>query len=444
MEQKTNRRSFINKMGILGAGLTLGAPFIAKANTNFKPAILGGAQFKFNFPKWPIYNNLEREGLEIVLNSGQWGRLARNTQTERFERGYEKITGAKHALVVSSGTSALVSMLGALNIGPGDEVIIPPYTFIATYNAITMHYGLPIFVDTDLESFQIDAKKIERAITKNTKALMPVHIGGSPCDLDAILALGKKHKIPVLEDACQAHLAEWKGTAVGNWGLGGAFSFQASKNLNSGEGGAIITNDADYYQKCYGFHHQGQTANSASLATGSGFRGSNLRMTEFQSAILLAQMTRLKQQSDTRWENAQYLNKMFSEIPGVKPAKLYPGTTRSAVHLYMFRIVEKEFGTTREKFIKALGAEGIGASPGYNQINKGSFITNLAKEPHYLKVYGEKRMKQWLEQTKDTPSNDRLTGEAVWLLQTTMLGTRTEMEQIVEAVKKIQKNAGKL
>lgn len=445
MENKTNRRAFINKLGMLSAGFTLGAPLIAKAGIHSKPVALRASEnYKFSFPQWPIYGAPEREGLETVLNSRQWGRLGRNTQTEKFERGYEKITGAKHALAVSSGTTALVAMLGALDIGPGDEVIIPPYTFIATYNAITLHYGLPVFVDIDIESFQIDAKKIEKAITKNTKALMPVHIGGSPADLDAIMAISKKHKIPVLEDACQAHLAEWKGKGVGNWGLAGAFSFQASKNLNSGEGGAVISNDSDYYQKCYGFHHQGQTANSASLATGSGTRGSNLRITEFQSTILLAQMSRLQQQSETRWQNAQYLTKMFNEIPGIKPAKLYPGTTKSAYHLYMFRINEKEFGTTREKFIKALAAEGIAGSTGYNQINKGSFITNLAKEPHYLKVYGEKRMKQWLEQTQDTPLNARLTQEAVWFTQTTLLGTRTEMEQIAEAVRKIQKNAAKL
>lgn len=444
MEKKSNRRQFLNKFGLLGAGMAIGAPFIAKSNSNMKAAILGGSKIKFDFPQWPVYGNIERNGLETVLNSGQWGRLGKNTQTEKFEKDYEKITGARHALAVSSGTSALVSMLGALNIGPGDEVIIPPYTFIATYNAITLHYALPVFVDTDIESFQIDAKKIERSINKNTKALMPVHIGGSPFDVDAVLAIAKKNNLPLIEDACQAHLAEWKGKCVGNWGIGGAFSFQASKNLNSGEGGAVITNNTDYYQKCYGFHHQGQTANSASLATGSGIRGSNLRLTEFQSAILLAQMTRLKEQSDRRWENAQHLTKLFNEIPGIKPAKLYPGTTRSAYHLYMFRMNEKEFGTTREKFIKALAAEGVVASPGYNKINKGSFVTNLAKEPHYLKIYGEKRMKQWLQQTMATPVNDRLTEEAVWLLQTTLLGTKNDMEQIVDAVKRIQKNAKKL
>lgn len=443
MKNQTNRREFISKLGLLGAGITFGAPLIAKANS--KPTILGGANnYKFSFPKWPIFGKLEEEGLEIVLNSGQWGRLGTNTQTERFERSYEKITGAKHALAVTSGTSALFDMLGALDTGPGDEVIIPPYTFIATYNVINLHYALPIFVDTDIESFQIDPEKIKKAINKNTKALMPVHIGGSPFDVDAILAISKKYNIPVIEDACQAHLAEWKGKCVGNWGLGGAFSFQASKNLNCGEGGAVITNSSDFYDKCYAFHHQGQSANSAGLGTGSGTRGTNLRITEFQSAILSGQMTRLTEQANRRWENAQYLSSMLKEIPGIKPAKLYPGTTKSAFHLYMFRINEKEFGTTRDKFIKAMAAEGIAPGTGYGKINKSDYVKSLAKERHYLKIYGEKRMNQWLDQTLATPVNDRLTEQALWYTQTILLGTRNDMEQIADAIKKVQKNASRL
>ncbi|MFV0606792.1 MAG: DegT/DnrJ/EryC1/StrS family aminotransferase [Niabella sp.] len=445
MKNKSTRKEFINKMGALSAGLTFGVPLIAGSKKYLKPAVLGGAtNYKFEFPKWPIFGVPEQEGLTDVLNSGQWGRLAKNTKTEKFERSYEAITGAKHALALSSGTTALVSMLGALKIGPGDEVIIPPYTFIATYNAIAMHYALPVFVDTDIESFQIDARKIKHAITGNTKAIMPVHIGGSPFDVDKVLTIANQYNLPVIEDACQAHLAEWKGKCVGNWGIGGAFSFQASKNLNAGEGGAVISNNTDFYQNCVAFHHQGQSSNTAGLGTGAGTRGANFRLTEFQSTILLAQMTRLKVQSERRWENAQYLTNMLKEIPGIKPAKLYPGTTKSAFHLYMFRFNEKEFGTTRQKFIKALSAEGLVASSGYDKINKGSFVSNLAKDRHYLKIYGEKRMKQWLEQNRNTPANDRLTEEAVWFLQTTLLGTKSQMEQIVDVIKKIRNNVSKL
>lgn len=432
-------------MGLLGAGVTFGAPLIAQS-VSAKPALLGGAKsFAGSWPSWPIYSNVEQEGLTKVLNSGVWGRLAGNTQTQRFESEYSKATGASKALAVCSGTNALFTMLGGLNIGPGDEVIIPPYTFIATYNAVTLNYALPIFADSDLQTFQIDPKKMETAINSNTKALMPVHIGGTPFDVDTVMAIGKKHNIPVIEDACQAHLAEWKGKTVGNWGIGGAFSFQSSKNLNSGEGGAIITNHEDFYKNCYSFHHQGQSANSAGLGTGIGIRGTNNRITEFQSSILLSQLSRLKAQADTRSANAAYLTKMLSEIKGIEPAKQYAGTTKSAYHLYMFRYNPQGFaGMSREKFIQALSAEGVPASTGYGMINRDAFVQNLAKSRHYLKIYGEKRMKDWLDQTLNCPVNDRLTSEAVWFSQTMLLSSRTDMEKIAQAVKKIQRNASKL
>jgi dTDP-4-amino-4,6-dideoxygalactose transaminase len=353
--------------------------------------------------------------------------------------------GVKHSLAVSSGTSALYTMLGTIGIGPGDEVIIPVYTFVATYNVVVLNYALPVFVDTDPESFQIDAGKIEQAITKQTKVLMPVHIGGSPFDVDRILAIGQKHNIPVIEDACQAHLAEWKGKKVGSFGLGGAFSFQSSKNLNCAEGGAITSNDGDFIKTCYGFHNQGQGGVTTAFTPGEGTRGTNLRLTEFQSALLLAQMTRLEQQARKRSENAAYLSKLFNDIPGITPAKLYEGTTNSAYHLYMFRYDKSHFeGLSRSRFIEALQAEGIPCSNGYGQMNKDSYVTALAKNRHYLKIYGEKVMKQWLERNQ-CPQNDLLTSEhSLWFFQTMLLGTKTDMEQIADAVRKIQKYAGEL
>ncbi len=444
MESKIKRREFINITSVAGLGVGLGVPSIACAinNKSIKPVLLGGPQtYTGSWPVWPIFDQVEREELLNVLNSGEWCRLGSKT-APRFEDEFRKLTEAKYAFGVSSGTSALYTMLGALNIGPGDEVIIPPYTFIATYNVVVLNYALPIFVDTDIESFQIDASKIESSITDNTKVIMPVHVGGSPADIDRIMDIAEKHKIPVIEDACQAHLAEWKGKSVGNWGLGGAFSFQASKNLNSGEGGAIITNDETFIQSCYSFHHQGQGSNAASLEPGTGTRGSNLRITEFQAAILLAQMTRLVEQAKRRSENAGYLTKMLKEIPGVTPAKLYNGVTRSAYHLYMFRYDKEKFaGMDRAKFLKALNAEGIPCSKGYNSLSKSEYVTNLAKNKHYLNIYGTKTMNDWVERIS-CPQNDRLCKqEAVWFYQTMLLGTKTDMEQIAEAIKKISMNA---
>ena len=446
---KMNRRRFLHTSSALGLGLTFGLQNINGANgangaiatSNKKAAILGGPKaFTNNWQAWPIFGQLEEDELTKVLKSGKWGRLG-NKVTPSFEKEYEKVTGAKRALATSSGTTALYSMLGALNIGPGDEVILPPYTFIATYNVIVQNYALPIFVDTDIESFQIDASKIESSITPSTKVIMPVHIGGSPFDVDAVMSIANKHKIPLIEDACQAHLAEWKGKCVGNFGLGGAFSFQASKNLNSGEGGAVITNSEDFYKKCYSFHHQGQNSDAASLEPGSGTRGSNLRITEFQSALLLSQLTRLEEQTKRRTENANYLTKLFKDIEGITPAKLYDGTTRGAYLLYMFRYDKTKFsGMDRSQFIKALSAEGVPCSGGYNSMPKDPYIRDLARNKHYLKIYGEKAMNEWLERNS-CPQNDKLTQEALWFPQTMLLGPKSDMEQIADAIRKISKDS---
>jgi perosamine synthetase len=446
MKKSLNRRDFISTASVVGAGLAVGLPAVACSSNGptAKPAILGGPKaFAGKWVGWPVIGEIEEKELLDVLKSGRWCRLGSKT-APRFEEEYQKLTGAKHVLGVSSGTNALFTMLGALNIGPGDEVIIPPYTFIATYNAVALHYALPVFVDSDIESFQIDANKIESAITERTRVIMPVHVGGSPADMDTIFSVADKHKLQVIEDACQAHLAEWKGKCVGNWGLAGAFSFQASKNLNSGEGGAIITNNDNFFQNCYSFHHQGQNANAASLEPGTGIRGTNVRISEFHAGILLAQMSRLVEQTRRRSENAGYLTKLLTQIPGIKPAKLYKGVTRSAYHLYMFRYEKEKFaGLDRAKFIKALIGEGVKCSSGYGTINRDSYVTDLAKSRHYINIYGEKTMKEWLERIQ-CPENDKLTEQAVWFTQTMLLGTKTDMEQIADAIRKIQKNAAEI
>lgn len=437
------RRDFISTASVAGAGLAIGLPTIACGTNGAlqKPAVLGGPKaFTGSWHGWPVIENIEETELLAVLKSGDWCRLGSKT-TPRFETELQNMLGVNKILATSSGTTALLAMLGALDIGPGDEVILPPYTFIATYNSIVHNYALPVFADIDIETFQIDPAKIEQTITPETKALLPVHIGGNLFDIDAVMNIASKYNIPMLEDACQAHFAEWRGKSVGQFGLGGAYSFQASKNLNSGEGGVIITNDEDFYNRCYSFHHQGQSDDAAGLEPGTGIRGSNFRLTEFQAAILLAQMSRIKEQVIKRSENADYLTKMLSKIPGISPAKHYKNYTRSAYHLYMFRYNPDEFsGMSRAQFIKALSAEGIPASSGYVSMTKDSYVTNLAKSKHYLQIYGEKKMKEWLEQIS-TPVNDRLCEEAVWFTQNMLLGEKQDMEQIAEAIRKIHHNS---
>ena len=447
MNHEMNRRDFISTASVAGAGLAFGLPHIARgAEAGAKPAAIGGPKaHPGGFPGWPVMDQTEEKALLDTLHSGHWFRGS-GAAVSKFEDAYEKLTGAKHCLATASGTAALATALGALDIGPGDEVIIPPYTFVATYNVVVLNYALPIFVDTDIESFQINANKIEAAITKQTKAVLPVHIGGSPADLDKILEVANKHKIPVVEDACQAHLAEWRGRKVGTWGLAGCFSFQASKNLNSGEGGAVLTNDDQFAEVCYNFHNQGRARQVKGYNfTYSGTRGSNLRLCEFQGNLLVAQMSRVIEQTNRRTENANYLTKLLSEIPGIKPAKLYDGVTRSAYHLYMFRYDKAAFaGLDRAKFMGALGKEGVPSSGGYGVMNKDDYVSGLAKNKHFLKVYGEKRMKYWLEQNQNCPQNDKVCEQAVWFTQTMLLGPKSDMDQIAEAIRKLQKHAGEL
>ena len=441
--QLTRRQFIRTTTAATGAGLAVGWP-VRGAAGDARPASLGGAPVRAgSFPGWPVFDQTEEKALVDTLHSGQWFRGS-GQAVARFEDAYRKLTGTKHCLATSSGTSALTTALGALDLGPGDEVIIPPYTFVATYNVVVLNYALPIFVDTDRESFQIDANKIESAITKATRAIMPVHIGGSPADLDTILNVGRKHNLPVIEDACQAHLAEWRGRKLGTWGLAGCFSFQASKNLNSGEGGAVLTEDDAFGENCRYFHSQGRAKSGGSSAY-SATRGSNLRLSEFQGNLLAAQMTRVLEQTNRRTANATYLTQLLNEIPGIKPAKLYEGTTRSAYHLYMFRFDPGHFSALeRSRFLNALSQEGVPCSGGYGEMNKEAYVTGLAKNRHFLKIYGEQRMKQWLEQNQNCPQNEKLCREAVWFTQNMLLGPREDMEQIAEAIRKIQKHAGKL
>ncbi len=409
-----------------------------------KPALLGGTPVRTKrWPTWPVTNQVEEQEILGALRSGRWGR-GTGKLVERFEEAYATLTGTKHCLAVANGTSALITSLNALGIGAGDEVIVPPYTFIATINSVLLQHALPVFVDTDRETFQIDASKVEAAITPETRALLPVHMGGASFDVGKMLEISRRRNIPLIEDAAQAHLGEWRNRKVGSYGLAGCFSFQASKNLNSGEGGAIISSDEAFIEKCFTFHNNGRSRKVMTASFTYQSTGANLRLTEFQAAILTAQMTRLEEQSRRREMNAAYLTSQLSGIAGMTPQKLYPGCTRNAWHLYMFRYQPEAFaGLTRERFIAAMRAEGIPVSSGYSPLNREPFLENVLNSRGFRRIYGEKRLAQWREKNQ-TPQNDQLCQEALWLTQTMLLDTREGMDQIVEAVRKVQKAAGPL
>ncbi len=247
----------------------------------------------------------------------------------------------------------------------------------------------------------------------------------------------------MLEDACQAHLGEWRGRKLGTLGAAGCFSFQASKNLNSGEGGAILTSDDALAERCWAFHDNSR-ARRGRPAPPVGGRGANLRLTEFQAGLLLAQMTRLEEQSKVREENARYLTQQLREIPGILPAKMHEGCTRNAYHLYMFRYQAESFaGLPRERFLKALSAEGVPCSSGYTPMNRQPYVTATLASKAYQRLYPKEVLAGWEERNR-CPANDRLCEEAVWLTQTMLLGPRQDMDDIANAVRKIHASAAEL
>jgi perosamine synthetase len=451
IRKAVSRRAFLGTVVAGGAAAGIGraeasapspAQSAGRGHLPARPALLGGHPVRrAPFPTWPVADAREEEALVELVRSGKW---FRGDQVAAFESAYAALTGAQHCLATANGTSALITSLAALGIGPGDEVIVPPYTFVATVNAVLLLHALPVFVDSDRETFQIDASRMEAAFTPRTRAIIPVHLGGAAADLDTITKTVGERDIAIVEDACQAHLAEWRGRKVGTYGRTGCFSFQASKNLNSGEGGAILTDDEALIEACYRFHNNSRGRRS----TGSDFTyrraGANLRMTEFQAALLLAQMTRLEAQSQTREQNAAYLTSLLREIPGIAPARMYEGCTRNAYHLYMFRYDPSGFaGLPRAVVLNALAAEGVPASPGYSPLNREPFLAEALAGRGFQAIYGRSRLDAWREQNR-CPENDQLCAEAVWLTQTMLLGPRRDMDQIADAVRKVQAGASDL
>lgn len=412
------------------------------------PAILGGQPVRSNpLPgEWPIWDETEENAILSALRSGKWQRFVKDVIDT--EKEFAEKLGSKYALFTTNGTHALISALRVLGIEGGDEVLVTPNTFVATIDTILLVNALPVFIDTDPETTMMNADKLEAKITKNTKAIMPVHIEGGICDMDKINAVAKKHNLLVIEDACQAILAEWKGKKVGTLGDLGCFSFSQPKMLNCGEGGVILGDDEDVMDKCHSFQNFGR-AQRGIMGSRYPMLGTKCRITHFQAALLKAQMSRLEEQTTKRSENAEYLDSRLSDIPGILPRKLYDGVTRRAYYVYSFRYKKEHFkGLSRKKFVAALKAEGInlkeGNEPPHNQEVKGGFIENTINSKTFQRIYGKKRLEEYAQQ-QDCPDNDQLCKEAVSFSCNYLLsGSKKDMDDIYKAILKIYENSDKL
>lgn len=443
------RRDFLKKSTLAAAGTILApSAFAVRTQAAAVPAVLGGLPVRTKgWPVWPVWNaETDEKRLINDIRSGIWSRGKMATE---FEEKWAGILGVKRSLLVVNGTNALITSLMQLNIGGGDEVIVPPYTFIATVDAVLATGAMPVFADVDPDTFQIDPAKMEEKITPRTRAIIPVHILGLPADMPRIMQIAQKHNLSVVEDACQAHLAEINHQKVGTFGDAGCFSFQNSKNLAIGEGGAIVSNNPEFMDRCYSYHNYGMPYGTVVGAVGAGtvIHGTKLRITEYQAAIGLAQLERLDDQTTTRNVNAQYLKSKIINIPGITPYKLYDTVTRAAFHLFPFRYNKKAFkDLPRRDFLKALNAEGIPCSSGYATLNTMPFLGHAFKSKNFTRFYPEKMLDiNRYNAQNQCPVNDRLCNEeAVWISQNMLLGTQADMDDIALAIEKIQINADKI
>jgi len=451
--KKTLRREFIKNSALASAGAILATGLTSNVmaegtRANSTAAVLGGEPVHTKgWPVWPLWIPDEDDKRVIEdIRSGVWSRSHLATE---FEEKWAQALGAKRSLVVVNGTNALITSLVQSNIGGGDEVIIPPYTFIATAAAVLAAGAIPVFADVDPETFLINPDKIEAKITSRTRAIIPVHIAGLPANMPRILQIAKKHNLVVIEDACQAHLAEVNHKKVGTIGNAGCFSFQNSKNLAIGEGGAVVSDDVEFMDRCYSYHNYGNPYGTLIGAAGAGtvIPGTKLRITEYQAAIGLAQLKRLDEQTTTRNENAQYLISKLKNIPGIMPAKLYDCVTRAAYHLFPFRYKKEEFkGMSRKLFLSSLNAEGISCSSGYQTLNTMPFLGNAFKTKNFKKMYSADMLDiRKYNERNQCPANDRLCNEeAVWFTQNMLLGSKSDMDDIARAIEKIHENAEKI
>lgn len=387
------------------------------------------------FPAWPVSDEREISAVRAVMESGQWWRMV-GSQVLEFEKEFAAYHDAARALAVTNGTHAIELALAALGIGRGDEVIIPAFTFISTASAVLCAQAVPILVDVDPDTYCLDPKRMEAAVTPRTRAVIPVHMAGHVADMDAILDIARQHNLHVIEDAAHAQGATWKGKHVGALATGGIYSFQAGKLMTAGEGGLVMSNDADFIEKCFLYGNCGRP--KMDRAYRHSVLGTNCRMTELQAAVLRVQLTRLDEQNRHREANAAALDRMLAEEPGITPQGRDARVTLNPHYMYMFRYDPSAFsGLPRQQFVDALIEQGVPAFVGYPAIHRTPVFSERNFAPRWradddlLPDYN----------AVSCPAAEALGEEAVWLHHRVLLGDEAHLTGLAEAVGRIRRIA---
>lgn len=391
-----------------------------------KLAIDGGEPVKKQpFPKWPMFDQGEKEALQRALEQGQWWRMS-GKEVDAFEKEFaEYHNAAGGALAVSNGTHALEVALLTLGIKPGDEVIVPAFTFISTSMAVQRVGATAIPVDVDLDSYGVTADIINAAITSKTKAIIPVHMAGQVVDMQAIEALAGSKQIAVIQDACHAQGAISQNKKVGEWNSMACFSFQNFKLMTAGEGGAITFPNSVLRDKAFLIHNCGRQKGDRNYLHDE--LGSNYRLNEFSAAVLREQLKRLQKHNETRERNAAILYQNLENIDGIIIPKRSAFINLHPHYMAMFRIdFNKHKKFTRDYIVDALVAEGIPAYKNYKSIYK---IKAFWHEPAPTGT-----PESWMQKC---PNTEKISTEGIWLHHSALLGTKEDVMDIITAIKKV-------
>ena len=410
-----------------------------------KLAITGGKPLRTTpFTKWPMATKEEGRALDDVLKGSNWGgQPFPGKHASAFAKKFAKLHTAKYAQCVNTGTVAIQAALKAIGIKPGDEVIAPAYTWEGTVGPVLLLNAVPVFVDIDPDTYCLDAKLIEKAITPKTKAILPVHLGMRFADMDEILRIAAKHNLKVIEDCAHAHGGMWKGKGAGSMGDLGAFSFQSSKLITSGEGGAVITNNLEYMEKVQSYINAGR----ASVTDQFHHRiiGFNYRLGEFQAAVLGPQLDRLPKQAKLRAANMKHLETRLQGTAGIGLLKPDPRITRLAPYGYVLKYFPGQAkDIPRAAFVAALQLEGIPCDGlFYEPVYKSSLFPVDSSDFPALSWGREKPLD--LRNMYSCPEADRAAyHEAVWFMHQLFLGSKKDVDAIADAIHKVLENIEEL
>jgi dTDP-4-amino-4,6-dideoxygalactose transaminase len=404
-------------------------------------AILGGKPLRDRpFPRWPVFDQRERAQVLDVLESANWGGYpSPNRKACELSEQFAAYQGARFAIPTTSGTTALEAALRALGVGPGDEVIVPAITFAATAYAPVACLARPVFADVLAGNACIDPACVRKLITRRTKAIVPVHYGGTIADLDALGELSREHSLPIVEDCAHVPGAAWHGRGAGTMGALGCFSFQTTKPMTAGEGGMITTNDSDLEQRCQSLINCGRRRPDDSFE--GPVLGANYRMTEWQCAVLLAQLARLPEQIEKKSRLAARLRAGLDSIGGLRAIARDRRVTREVIYAFIFMVNEAALGVSRNRFVRALRAEGIPAGVGNDPVYRSALFPRESQAYRTAcEMAGAKS-----DEPIDCPVAEHLFEHAmVAIPHECLLGDERDVDDIVAAAEKIALSAAAL